>query len=52
MIYTLHPELVPFVGKHYAKAPLKLLFQGESHYLLEAYDHKVGQERYEENIVI
>lgn len=47
MIYTLHLELAPFVGKHYAKAPLKMLFQGESHYLLEAYDHKVVQEWYE-----
>ena len=47
MIYTLHPELAPFVGKHYTKAPLKVLFQGESHYLPEAYDHKVGQEWYE-----
>ncbi|WP_157231242.1 MULTISPECIES: hypothetical protein [Capnocytophaga] len=46
-IYTLHPELAPFVGKHYAKAPLKMLFQGESHYLPEAYDHKVVQEWYE-----
>jgi len=47
MIYTLHPKLAPFVGKHYAKAPLKVLFQGESHYPLEAYDHKVGQGWYE-----
>ena len=46
-IYTLHPELAPFIGKHYAKAPLKVLFQGESHYLPAAYDHKVGQEWYE-----
>ena len=47
MIYTLHPELTPFVGKYYAKAPLKVLFQGESHYLPADYDHKVGQEWYE-----
>lgn len=47
MIYTLHPELAPFVGKHYAKAPLKVLFQGESHYLPANYNHKVGQEWYE-----
>lgn len=44
MIYTLHPELAPFIGKHYAKAPLKVLFQGESHYLPAAYDHKIEQE--------
>ena len=47
MIYNLHLELAPFVGKYYAKAPLKVFFQGESHYLPEAYDHKVGQEWYE-----
>ena len=47
MIYTLHPKLAPFVGKHYTKVPLKVLFQGESHYLPETYDHKVGQEWYE-----
>ena len=46
-IYTLHPELASFVGKHYTKAPLKVLFQGESHYLLADYNHKVGQEWYE-----
>ena len=45
--YGLHPELAPFVGKHYAKAPLKVLFQGESHYLPADYNHKVGQEWYE-----
>lgn len=43
MIYTLLPELAPLVGKHYAKAPLKVLFQGESHYLPGAYHYKVGQ---------
>ena len=47
MIYNLHPELAPFVGKHYTKAPLKVLFQGESHYLPADYNHKVGQEWYE-----
>jgi hypothetical protein len=47
MIYTLHPELVPFIGKLYPKAPLKVLFLGESHYLPAAYNHKVGQEWYE-----
>ena len=51
MIYTLHPELAPFVGKHYAKAPLKVLFQGESHYLPADYNYKVGQEWYERSTV-
>lgn len=47
MIYSLHPELTPFIGKLYPKAPLKVLFLGESHYLPAAYNHKVGQEWYE-----
>lgn len=47
MIYSLHPELYPFIGKLYLKAPLKVLFLGESHYLPAAYNHKVGQEWYE-----
>ena len=47
MIYNLHPELTPFIGKLYPKAPLKVLFLGESHYLPAAYNHKVGQEWYE-----
>ena len=47
MIYSLHPELSPFIGKLYPKAPLKVLFLGESHYLPAAYNHRVGQEWYE-----
>lgn len=47
MIYSLHPELTPFIGKLYPKAPLKVLFLGESHYLPAVYNHKVGQEWYE-----
>ena len=47
MIYNLHPELTPFIGKLYPKAPLKVLFLGESHYLPAACNHKVGQEWYE-----
>lgn len=47
MIYNIHPELTPFIGKLYPKAPLKVLFLGESHYLPAAYNHKVGQEWYE-----
>ena len=47
MIYSLHPELAPFIGKLYPKAPLKVLFLGESHYLPAVYNHKVGQEWYE-----
>ena len=47
MIYNIHPELSPFIGKLYPKAPLKVLFLGESHYLPAAYNHKVGQEWYE-----
>ena len=47
IIYSLHPELAPFIGKLYPKAPLKVLFLGESHYLPAAYNHKVGQEWYE-----
>ena len=47
MIYKFHPELTPFIGKNYPKAPLKVLFLGESHYLPAAYNHKVGQEWYE-----
>lgn len=47
MIYNIHPELYPFIGKLYSKAPLKVLFLGESHYLPAAYNHKVGQEWYE-----
>ena len=47
MIYEFHPELTPFIGKLYPKAPLKVLFLGESHYLPAAYNHKVGQEWYE-----
>lgn len=47
MIYNLHPELSPFIGKLYPKAPLKVLFLGESHYLPAVYNHKVGQEWYE-----
>ena len=47
MIYKFHPELTPFIGKLYPKAPLKVLFLGESHYLPAAYNHKVGQEWYE-----
>jgi len=47
MIYNIHPELAPFIGKLYSKAPLKVLFLGESHYLPAAYNHKVGQEWYE-----
>lgn len=47
MIYEFHPELAPFIGKLYPKAPLKVLFLGESHYLPAAYNHKVGQEWYE-----
>lgn len=31
MIYTLHPKLAPFVGKHYTKAPFENTFsRGES----------------------
>ena len=45
--YGLHPELFPFIRKDYPKAPLKVLFLGESHYLPAAYNHKVGQEWYE-----
>ena len=45
--YGLHPELTPFIEKLYPKAPLKVLFLGESHYLPAAYNHKVGQEWYE-----
>ncbi len=41
--YGLHPELFPFIGKNYPKAPLKVLFLGESHYLPAAYNHKVGR---------
>ena len=44
MVYNLHSELALFVGKHYSKAPLKVLFQGASHYLLADYDHKIEQE--------
>ena len=47
MIYNLHPELTPFIGKLYPKAPLKVLFLEESHYLPATYNHKVGQEWYE-----
>lgn len=47
MIYEFHPELALFIGKLYPKAPLKVLFLGESHYLPAAYNHKVGQEWYE-----
>ena len=47
MIYEFHPELAPFIGKLYYKAPLKVLFLGESHYLPAVYNHKVGQEWYE-----
>ena len=47
MIYNLHPELFPFLGKDYPKALLKVLFLGESHYLPATYNHKVGQEWYE-----
>jgi hypothetical protein len=47
MIYEFHPELTPFIGKLYSKAPLKVLFLGESHYLPAAYNHRVGQEWYE-----
>lgn len=47
IIYSLHPELAPFIGKLYPKAPLKVLFLGESHYLPAVYNHKVGQEWYE-----
>jgi hypothetical protein len=47
IIYSLHPELFPFIGKLYPKAPLKVFFLGESHYLPAAYNHKVGQEWYE-----
>ena len=28
MIYTLHPELAPFVGKHYVKAPFESALSG------------------------
>ena len=45
--YGLHPELAPFIGELYPKAPLKVLFLGESHYLPAVYNHKVGQEWYE-----
>jgi hypothetical protein len=46
-LLSLHPELAPFIGKLYPKAPLKVLFLGESHYLPAVYNHKVGQEWYE-----
>lgn len=41
MVYNLHSELALFVGKHYTKVPLKVLFQGAGHYLPEAYSHKL-----------
>ncbi|WP_314967421.1 hypothetical protein [Capnocytophaga gingivalis] len=40
-IYNPYPELAFFVGKHYTKVPLKVLFQGAGHYLPEAYSHKL-----------
>ena len=46
-LLSLHPELAPFIGKLYPKAPLKVLFLGESHYLPAVYNHKVGLEWYE-----
>lgn len=46
-LLSLHPELAPFIGKNYPQAPLKVLFLGESHYLPDAYNHRVGQEWYE-----
>lgn len=32
-IYQIHPELLPFIGKDYSSAPLKILFVAESHYV-------------------
>ena len=39
-LLSLHPELAPFIGKLYPKAPLKVFFLGESHYLPAAYNYK------------